>query len=866
MFVDRPVGIDLGTTNSEVAILDPSERDLLVYADEHGRKTVPSAVCWDPATSSLLVGRPARARRGRDPGPIESIKRRMGQSATVRVGDRSMSPEEVSATILRELRRLMLEHLKKGAPDDVDIRLSRAVITVPAYFDAPQMEATRKAGELAGLQVLGLLQEPTAAAIYHSWRNELGAFAGAGSTAPGDGLFLVYDLGGGTFDVSVLRCLGGEYQVLAIDGDNYLGGDDFDRRFAEKLRGKLATRGFALDLKPRESPEDAERFLRLVHLAQELKESLSTRDVVHVAKEAYFTDQRGEPVSFELEISRTEYEAAIADLVATTLRCCERALQRAHEVAGITLADVDHVILVGGSTRVPAVIDAVKRELCAKSKSTAPLQEEVDTCVALGAAVHAAQLGGLRLGTTKGDAAVVSLLSPLVAKKPEIKLTLEIEDAPEGTRSFAIADAEGALVEQDLTNVPTGKLRVTVPLGEEPEQRVTLELLGGAPEPLARIPFALYRGDVRPRASSLSKPSVVAKDIAIEVLKSGRRERRVLISRGTGLPIKVDHRFYTADQSGAVVLRLLQNRLPIKTLVVTVPEGTEVGTPVDLELSCDESMRLEAKAKVAGQELWAQIEAAKLTPPESSQALDRLLEDADRVGKQLWGREGNAFRRELDPLSTSLREAVATDPAKAAALAARLQLLVEEFRDGSGEGLSPPMHRFEDLLDRIRRVVYRSGGGMLGMDLPAWEERIEKLTRRGQEAWDTSDAPEWRRTYNEAQALYETASEQEFASRAVDDPEALARRHANVVVWASLLESKLRDFVPSAADEVRQLQTAERDRLLATLHEKVRRPLEGTEGLAPVQMRRLLDQLGSEMERLELAFERLPQIGLVAER
>ncbi len=162
MFVDRPVGIDLGTTNSEVAILDPSERDLLVYADEHGRKTVPSAVCWDPATSSLLVGRPARARRGRDPGPIESIKRRRGQSATGRVGDPSRSPDAVSAAILRELRRLMLLHVKKGAPDDVDIRLSRAVITVPAYFDAPQMEATRNAGELAGLQVLGLLQEPTA--------------------------------------------------------------------------------------------------------------------------------------------------------------------------------------------------------------------------------------------------------------------------------------------------------------------------------------------------------------------------------------------------------------------------------------------------------------------------------------------------------------------------------------------------------------------------------------------------------------------------------------------------------------------------------------------------------------------------------
>ena len=230
LYIDRPIGIDLGTTHSEVAVLDPSEKDLHVYADRFGRKTMPSAVAWDG--SAFVVGRAARAKRGTASPPVESIKRKMGQDSTVQCGPHTLRPEDVSAHILRALRDQMHEYLRSGAPADVEVRVGRAVITVPAYFDAPQLEATREAGTLAGLEVLGVLQEPTAAAMYHTWRSALG-----------DGNFLIYDLGGGTFDVSVLRCLGGEYQVLAIDGDNFLGGDDFDRRFAEKLRVKLCAAG-----------------------------------------------------------------------------------------------------------------------------------------------------------------------------------------------------------------------------------------------------------------------------------------------------------------------------------------------------------------------------------------------------------------------------------------------------------------------------------------------------------------------------------------------------------------------------------------------------------------------------------------------
>src|SRR6185295_18024314 len=183
-----------------------------------------------------------------------------------------LTPEEVSSKILLELRDRMRETLAqkplKSGASTLELPVTRAVITVPAYFDAPQVEATRRAGELAGLEVIGILQEPTAAAIYHTWKRRLG-----------DGNFLVYDLGGGTFDVSILRCVGGEYQVLAIDGDNYLGGDDLDRRFAEHLRKDLAGRGYALELDVKGSEDDRRLFGAIVHLAQEIKESLSTTDV-----------------------------------------------------------------------------------------------------------------------------------------------------------------------------------------------------------------------------------------------------------------------------------------------------------------------------------------------------------------------------------------------------------------------------------------------------------------------------------------------------------------------------------------------------------------------------------------------------------
>jgi molecular chaperone DnaK len=855
MIVDRPAGIDLGTTNSEIAWLHPKESEILLFEDRFGRKTFPSALAWDDKTQALLVGHPARARRGKDPAPVESIKRKMGQAARVKVGPHELLPEEVSAKILGELRAKMGEFLAARASEGVTMAVSRAVITVPAYFDAPQVEATRKAGEIAGLDVLGILQEPTAAAIYHSWKRKLG-----------DGNFLVYDLGGGTFDVSVLRCIGGEYQVLAIDGDNYLGGDDFDRAFAEFLRKELEKKGYSLTLDIRNDAEDAFRFSRLLHLAQEIKEGLSTRDVLSVAKNDFMTDKAGESVSLEREVGLAEYEGVIAKLVETTIACAERALIKSRETANVGLSDIDHVVLVGGSTRVPLVVKRVKEALAKKSRSEEILQDDVDTCVALGAAVHAAQLGGLKLTDDAADGARTSatLRGPLVGQGKSLKITVDVH-APENATSVVVRAGEKPIGKSELADKSA---KLELPLGADEENVADLVVLANAAE-VGKLPFAIYRGDARPRATSLSRPSVVAKDIAIEVVRAGRVDRRVLIAQGVGLPTSTLHTLYTGDQSGAVVLRLLQNRLPIKTLVIEVSKDTPVGTPVALTLTCDETMRIEAKAEVSGQTLWAKVDRPELLRFESQDAIDALLAEAEAAGRGMWGSFGDYYRQESNRLRAGIAEVLTTDPDKLEALCQRLRLLIDEFRGRGDSDLSPPYERFEETVNALKMVIYRAPDPLGSMSRESWEARVRTLEEKATAAYHESDAAGWRRSYNEAQALLETAHQQELTGRKHDDPEVLLRRIQSTRSRASRAARDVMDVVPSASQEVRALQRAEQERLTGWLNDKIVPridSLKGPEEGQTMALRQALDDINAEIYRVEMAIERLPNIGLVTER
>ena len=847
MFIDRPVGIDLGTTNSEIAQLEASERDVVLYADKFGRRTVPSAVAWDG--KAFLVGHAARQRRASAEPPVESIKRKMGQRTKVTIGPHELGPEEVSSKILGELVTRMREYLaQKNDKDGPEYRVARAVITVPAYFDAPQVEATRKAGELAGLEVIGVLQEPTAAAIYHTWKRKLG-----------DGNFLVYDLGGGTFDVSILRCVGGEYQVLAIDGDNFLGGDDFDRRFAEWIRKELVKKGYSLDLDVVGNLEDRARFLRLVNFAQDIKESFSTTDVLHMAKNDILTDKVGESVSYEADLGRADYEAIVDDLVETTLACSRRALERSREVANVGPDDIDHVVLVGGSTRVPVVVRRVKEELC--KKDAEPLRDDVDTCVALGAAIHAAHLGGHIVGD---DTARVRVSGALVTHGDKLKLHVLAEKAPEKAKTLAVWSGEELLGEVPVPLAEPAKLELA--LGDTEETKVTLSFGSAVGAPLAELPLSLHRGDLRPRPTALSRAAVVAKDIALEVVRGGRRDRRVLIARGTGLPTQATQIFYTADQSGGVVLRLLQNRVPIKMLVLEVPKGLPVGTPVEIVLRCDESMRMEAKATV-GQ---TQIEAL-VTPEESAhvrQDVEKLLDEAERAKRTLWGGLGAVYQREADKLMVGIREAALTDPDKLDALSHKLRHLIDELAGSSAEEMVPPLARYEEALDSLRRIVYRTKDTLVGMTRREWEERVDDVDARARKAYDAHDGTTWRRAFNEVQALLETAWQEEFSAMKLDDPTYVRMRVARVVSWANRLDGEIGDSAPTTSGDLRKLQDAELSRIRTWFKDEVASKLPELEKVDgdPDATRRKADALSGELERIEAALERVPQIGMVTDR
>jgi molecular chaperone DnaK len=361
------IGIDLGTTNSEVAIVRDGRP--VVLPDEDGDPILPSIVGLDPQ-GRLLVGKAARNQAALAPGrTVRSIKRKMGQETTVSMGgDQEYSPQEISAIILRTLKE-RAEHAL-GTP------VKKAVITVPAFFTEGQREATREAGELAGLEVVRIINEPTAAVLTYD------------PHPPDRERLLVYDLGGGTFDVSIAQVEAGVIEILASHGDTHLGGDDFDQRLLDHVcdlfKGK-----HGVDL--RAEPVSKSRVLRAV---EDAKKTLSTEAIASI-REEFIAEAKGLPVNLSMEIERDDYEDLIEPLLARTLECVDRALTD----ADLQADEIDKVVLVGGATRTPLV----HRLLTERLGRPVHAEIEPDLAVALGAAVQGALIAGLDVGPVLVD-------------------------------------------------------------------------------------------------------------------------------------------------------------------------------------------------------------------------------------------------------------------------------------------------------------------------------------------------------------------------------------------------------------------------------------------------------------------------------
>jgi molecular chaperone DnaK (HSP70) len=350
------VGIDLGTTNSEIAALVDGRVRVLGPGDT---RMLPSCVGFT-TSGELLVGEPARNQQRLYPErTVRSIKRKMGSGETVAIAGRDFSPQEISALILREL--------VSWAERSLGQRPQKAVITVPAYFSDAQRNATREAGALAGLEVIRILNEPTAASLAYGY--------GEGSRHT----TLVYDLGGGTFDVSIVVTEGDVTEVLASHGNNRLGGDDFDDLLVDHLAAVFQDRH---RIDPR-GPTAARA--RLWWAAEEAKKTLSFEPYARIREEALMVAD-GTPLHLELEVSREEYEAMIGPLVDSTLESVSKALQDAR----LSPRDLDGILLVGGSTRTPLVSTRLRERTRLEPRQDV----HPDLCVALGAGVLASRLAG----------------------------------------------------------------------------------------------------------------------------------------------------------------------------------------------------------------------------------------------------------------------------------------------------------------------------------------------------------------------------------------------------------------------------------------------------------------------------------------
>ncbi|MFY9946784.1 MAG: molecular chaperone DnaK, partial [Exiguobacterium chiriqhucha] len=349
------IGIDLGTTNSCVAVMEGGEA--VVISNAEGNRTTPSVVAFKG--EERQVGEVAKRQAITNPNTIQSIKRHMGTSHTVEVDGKKFTPQEISAIILQKL--------KKDAEDYLGETVTEAVITVPAYFNDAERQATKDAGKIAGLDVKRIINEPTAAALAY------------GLDKGEDHTILIYDLGGGTFDVSILELGDGVFEVVATAGDNRLGGDDFDQKVIDYLVAEFKKEN-GIDL-----AQDKMALQRLKDAAEKAKKDLSGVTSAHISL-PFITAGAAGPLHLETTLTRAKFEELTADLVERTMEPTRRALKD----SGLTPSDLDKIILVGGSTRIPAVQKAI-HDFTKKEPFKGVNPDEV---VALGAAIQGGVLAG----------------------------------------------------------------------------------------------------------------------------------------------------------------------------------------------------------------------------------------------------------------------------------------------------------------------------------------------------------------------------------------------------------------------------------------------------------------------------------------
>ncbi|RMG22387.1 MAG: Hsp70 family protein [Methanobacteriota archaeon] len=737
MIITRPIGIDLGTTNSAAAMLELNEKDILIGRDAQGRTTMPSCVWAEPKTGKIIVGHHAYIRRGSPNPPITSIKRSMGTQLTVTLGQNQYTPAEISAFILRELKHQIETELTSRSSQEQKFDVSKAIITVPAYFNLPAIEATRQAGEMAGLQVMELLHEPTAAAIYYGWKYDLG-----------DGVFMVYDLGGGTFDVSILQRISGEFQVLGISGDNFLGGDDFDRRLAEYIRQVLVADGYKLDLNVRENPEDHLRFNQLMALAEKAKKELSNKDEFILRDQGTLRDQDNSPVVIELAISREQFENLIGDLLDRTIEFCRTALETAKEQGDITLDSIDYILMVGGSSYVPAVMDKVRKTFCEPRNTNEPnkrspiqlVRDEPENAVALGAALRAAAAGvGIsdaqkRVCVWFRNAATTSKHRTLISGRVEtLDPAVNLEDG-----IIRMLSSTGEVLEECKLPSKQNFVFRDVDLVNEFSNEFHFVVIDKQGNQIANISRSIvHEMDQKSTVGRTMSTSVLSKPIVLEGTDGERLIRQVLLPKGTSLPTRKRFTFAVSDSSGKIRLPIYQDNRIIKEIYADVG-NINVGTPVQFEIECDELINIKIHASVGEKSVGGKISPPPPDTVPTEYEIQKLIEEFWGALEKLDNRDRVSFEAEFETILRDIKEALAgADYPKVIQRVNDFKALIKNVH--IAEPLRPSLETLEEKYQSCLRLFDQVEQAQPELAPKTFREDIQRIFEKGKQAYHDRD-------------------------------------------------------------------------------------------------------------------------------
>ena len=744
--IRKTVGIDLGTTNSVIALLDPTDSNLIAGQDEHGRRTFPSLVGHHPEHGRIVAGRAAKPQAA-----LASVKRFMGLPRAFPLGPHRLTPPEVSAHILHLLRDMLARTL-----NDPRQLLDAAIITMPAYFNHNQIEATRQAGELAGFEVVELLHEPTAAAMYYSW-----------TLNHGDATYLVYDLGGGTFDVSIIRRRLDDYEVLSVSGDPFLGCDDFDRLLASHL---VESGGWRVEreespavLFDPASPEGAVNFARLVQIAESIKVELTDEERVERYLPELVRDADARGVTLEASVERGVFHRLIRDKVDRTIDCCREALARARERAGLSLSDIDYVILVGGSSRVPLVRDTVRAAFCnpdlpERVRCLEPLLHEPDLCVAYGAALRAATHGTRYVFPVQNEGKSSATLelhftSPVNTREERYQATGMVRFQSDENPSSHLKALEGGSVRiRSLATGLTdeaflderGTFAQELELQAETDNALELAVCDGSGQELAQVVVVVrHQSGARQLGQAVLPTQLITKPLQIEVLsRGGQRAKQIVAPVGATLPGVFQCTCRTHDQTGRIVVPIFEENRVVKQMVIDhVDPALPVGSPVEVEFAIDVKHAITVRLRISacGADTGERWETATIEAPPPPRRPTRA--DIDAVQQQiedLLPQFSGSFRTRLRSRALQIRQDLFEalrydDEPKAIQRMAELRELLQQLETSRGQMLDPPWPRFAQLVQHCLSLAAEVAD-KTGRDRDELSEHIHAQERYAEQA------------------------------------------------------------------------------------------------------------------------------------